>query len=212
MPMPLVYTGAVIAVFVLVFFIKGQTAKNEPQPLPPTPVVPKVEIPAPVAPAPITEAPAPKPNPKPKVEEKISTGASTDPEPVRTPEYTGDRKFIFDAINTERLKAGLPMLERSTTLDKTAASKALDLSTGGKWQHDMNPDGSFNFDRFYTIEFRYHYMSLGENLSKDFSAQQAINAWMQSPTHRANVLDPRFKYTGIAIEGTYIVQHFASGN
>jgi hypothetical protein len=86
----------------------------------------------------------------------------------------------------------------------------------GYWAH-FAPDGTSPWSFF--LKFGYKYKYAGENLARDFSdASSAVNAWMNSPTHKENILNPNYKEIGIGVvEGnlagadtTIIVQFFGS--
>ena|SRR5258708_2523264 len=86
----------------------------------------------------------------------------------------------------------------------------------GYWAH-VAPDGTEPWAFFVAANYNYKYA--GENLARDFGdPASAVNAWMASPTHRANILSPNYKETGIGVvEGslagadtTIIVQFFGT--
>ena len=86
----------------------------------------------------------------------------------------------------------------------------------GYWAH-FAPDGTSPWSFFLSFGYKYQYA--GENLARDFSnANDAVNAWMNSPTHRENILNSKYKEIGIGVvEGnlagvdtTVIVQFFGA--
>jgi uncharacterized protein YkwD len=94
--------------------------------------------------------------------------------------------------------------------------KGRDMIDKDYWAH-VAPDGTQPW-KFFS-QFGYKYRFAGENLARDFSnANDAVNAWMNSPTHKDNILNPKYKEIGIGItEGdlagsdtTIIVQFFGA--
>jgi uncharacterized protein YkwD len=55
-----------------------------------------------------------------------------------------------------------------------------------------------------------HARSLGENTASSITEgpREAVEAWMRSPPHRANILEPAWRATGVAVLGTTYVQVF----
>ena len=92
------------------------------------------------------------------------------------------RDQILQLVNNERKKAGLnPLIYRSDILPASDL-RAKESSTA--WSH-TRPDGS----PYYTANDNIY----GENLSKGFkTASEIVAAWMNSPTHRKVMLDPRY--------------------
>lgn len=132
--------------------------------------------------------------------------------------YTSDitPEAIINLTNKEREKRGLPLLEENQLLNEAARRKAADMFAFDYWAH-TSPSGRTPWSFFH--EVGYNYVVAGENLAKDFSNPEAVvAAWMKSETHRANIVDPRFKEIGVAVvEGvlgglrtTLVVQFFGS--
>ena len=96
--------------------------------------------------------------------------------------------------NQERIKAGLEPLTLSTTLSRSASDKAnvmLDLNC---WSHYCPPDTE-PWEYFKSVG--YNYQHAGENLAEGFSTIESVmSAWMNSPTHRENVLNSNFTEIG----------------
>lgn len=105
----------------------------------------------------------------------------------------------------EEQTQGLPPLELNENLNKSAAIKCNDMVTRNYWGHD-SPDGKKPWD---FIKPFTQYKEAGENLAKSLSsAKIATDAWMNSETHKANLLKPTFTDVGYAVCGDHIVQHF----
>lgn len=119
--------------------------------------------------------------------------------------YPDVREQILTAINDIRAEKGLLPLKRSSRLDASAQNKADAMVRLDFFAHN-DPDGSEPWH--YFLEQGYTYYYAGENLSKDYTPGDAIKAWISSPTHYANIVDPHYTETGIVVEGHYIVEHF----
>lgn len=113
-------------------------------------------------------------------------------------------------LNADRTKNGLVPLAYSAQLTKLAEDYAMDMINRQFFAHN-NPEGLTPFDRMdqYDIVYRY----AGENLALNDSVSAAQAAFMNSPTHRANVLNPNFTEVGIGVKYApngkiYVVQEF----
>ncbi len=112
-----------------------------------------------------------------------------------------DQKQLIALTNVERAKKGLPPLTENDALDKAAALKAQNMFAENYWAH-FAPSGKTPWD--FILGAGYKFTFAGENLAKNFySSPEVVNAWMNSPTHRDNLLNGSYKDIGIAIaEGT----------
>lgn len=99
-------------------------------------------------------------------------------------------KAAFDIVNVKRQEAGLGALSWNSGLEQASAVRAVEASQS--FSH-TRPDGS----DWWTVNSNLMY---GENLAKGYSsAESAVQAWMDSPTHKANILDAEFTSGAIAI-------------
>jgi len=123
---------------------------------------------------------------------------------------------VIRLTNVERVKGGLAPLTANPILSQAAIAKGNDMLAKGYWAH-FAPDGTTPWSFF--LNFGYKYKYAGENLARDFAdAGSAVNAWMDSPTHRENILNPNYRDIGIGVvegnlsgtETTIIVQFFGS--
>ena len=123
---------------------------------------------------------------------------------------------VLDQTNQQRQKLGLAPLKYNSTLSVSATNKANDMFTDNYWAHNA-PDGKVPWDFFK--EVGYQYTVAGENLARDFyNTNSLIKAWMNSPTHRANIVNGKYQEIGIGvvngtldgIKTTLVVQHFAA--
>jgi hypothetical protein len=123
---------------------------------------------------------------------------------------------VIALTNQKRIEAGLHPLQPSETLASAALAKGTDMINRDYWAH-VAPDGTQPWNFFINAGYKYRFA--GENLARDFSnAASAVDAWMASPSHRENMLSPKYKEIGIAVvEGdmngvdtTIIVQFFGT--
>lgn len=122
---------------------------------------------------------------------------------------------IIDKTNNERKKKGIETLFHNVTLDKSATAKLEDMFSRQYFEH-VSPSGTSVSD--LVTKAGYSYIVVGENLALgNFGGDaQVVLAWMNSPGHRANILDTRYQEIGIAVgRGMYegrmqwlAVQHF----
>lgn len=123
---------------------------------------------------------------------------------------------VIRLTNVERTNNGLAPLAENSVLSQAALAKGNDMLAKGYWAH-FAPDGTSPWSFF--LRFGYKYKYAGENLARDFAdAGSAVNAWMASPSHRENILNPNYRDIGIGVvEGslsgtdtTIIVQFFGT--
>jgi uncharacterized protein YkwD len=111
--------------------------------------------------------------------------------------------LVIALSNKERRLQGLPQLTSNRQLAAAAQAKIKDMISRQYFEH-VSPDGK---GPSYIIEQAgYKYIVVGENLALgNFEDNEAlIKAWMDSPGHRANILNNRFTEIGVAVgEGTY---------
>lgn len=100
---------------------------------------------------------------------------------------------VIELVNQERQKAGLKTLKVNTQAEKAAQIRAREIQTS--FAH-TRPSGSYFNTALTETGVRYQYA--GENIAYgQTSAAQVMNGWMNSASHRANILDGRF--TSIAV-------------
>ena len=123
---------------------------------------------------------------------------------------------VIRLTNEKRAQNGLVPLSTNSVLSQAAQAKGADMLNKGYWAH-VAPDGTQPWKFF--IDFGYKYRYAGENLARDFSnPASAVDAWMNSPSHKENLLSPKYKEIGVAVvEGnlagadtTIIVQFFGT--
>jgi len=123
---------------------------------------------------------------------------------------------IVELTNQERAKTGAGPLKLNSLLNESAQRKAGDMFAFDYWAHN-SPSGRDPWSFFK--EVGYKYLFAGENLAKDFSSPEAVvSAWMASPTHRDNLLNPKYQEIGISVvdgtiggsQTTLVVEHFGA--
>ena len=98
---------------------------------------------------------------------------------------------VIRLTNVQRADNGLNPLTESSILDSAALAKGNDMLAKGYWAH-FAPDGTTPWSFF--LKFGYKYSYAGENLARDFGdASSAVDAWMNSPSHRENMLNPNYR-------------------
>jgi hypothetical protein len=99
--------------------------------------------------------------------------------------------------NQERQANGLQPLQLNNELSSAADSKASNMFTENYWAHE-SPSGLTPW--VFIKNAGYGYVYAGENLARGFTnTADVTNAWMASPSHRANVLSGNYRDVGFAI-------------
>lgn len=123
---------------------------------------------------------------------------------------------ITALTNEARADEALPPLSQNAILAAAAQDKAEDMAARGYFSHE-SPDGVLPWYWFDAHGYKYKYA--GENLAIDFTDSDAVvDAWLASPTHRANIVKGGYTEIGIGMAtGTYqgretifVVQFFGS--
>src|SRR3989338_5981293 len=123
---------------------------------------------------------------------------------------------VLDLVNRERTKNNLAPLSLSPQLTTAATQKAADMFTKNYWAH-ISPTGVSPWQ--FISSSGYSYIYAGENLAKSFNtSEEDVKAWMNSSTHKANILKPEYKDIGISVmngllngeETTLVVEEFGT--
>ena len=109
---------------------------------------------------------------------------------------------LVDETNTTRVSDSLSPLKPNTLLELAAQDKANDMAKNGYFAH-TSPTGITPWYWFQKVGYNFIYA--GENLAVNFvDSSDVMNAWMNSPEHKANILNSHFTQIGIAVAtGTY---------
>ncbi len=133
-----------------------------------------------------------------------------------SPDSFLNKDKVIEFTNIQREKYGLAPLKENDKLDSSAKDKAEDLFLNQYFEHE-SPTGVEVSD--LVDQAGYEFIVLGENLAMgNFENDEAlVQAWMDSPGHRENILSSSFTEIGVfVLKGTFegketwiAVQHFA---
>lgn len=138
-------------------------------------------LPAPLAPVPVTPPPAPAPAPQPTVSESVIEQAT------------------IDLINQQRSLNGLAPLKLNSKLVQAAQIHARDMAQFGIMEHDI-PQATLPTLISRLNYVGYNYAFAGENIAFNYAdAPSVVNGWMNSPGHRANILNVNFTEVGAGV-------------
>ncbi len=137
---------------------------------------------------------------------------------LMSPQFTAEvlPAVLVDLANEDRAENQLATLTLNPTLAAAAKLKAQDMAANQYFAHTSPVDPNKTPWYWFNVA-GYAFQAAGENLAIDFTDSRAVNrAWMESPGHRANILNTKFSEIGIAIERgvyegrdtTYVVQLF----
>lgn len=107
-----------------------------------------------------------------------------------------DEKEVFNLINKQRTNNGLQALNVDNEVQRVARIKAEDMVANNYFSHNSPIYGS-PFDMLKN--FKISYKTAGENIAANSSNSGAVNSWMNSSGHKANILNSNFNYTGIGV-------------
>ena len=115
---------------------------------------------------------------------------------------------VIRLVNEIRVKNGLKALEADWQLSRVARHKSQDMKDNNYFSHTSPVYGSpFEMMKSFGISYK----SAGENIAKGQSSPRAVvNAWMNSPGHRANILNSSYTKIGVGYvaKGNYWTQMF----
>ncbi len=123
---------------------------------------------------------------------------------------------LLDQTNQQRVANGLSPLRMDARLNQSATLKAGNMFAENYWAH-VSPSGIQPW--YWFTQAGYNYTYAGENLAKDFDTTAGtVQGWMNSPGHRANILNPHYTDVGFAVENgtlvggqtTLVVAHYGA--
>lgn len=123
---------------------------------------------------------------------------------------------LMRLANIERQNREVPTLRVNSLLEQAAKLKAQDMAQRGYFAHNT-PEGKPPW--IWLQKTGYKFIYAGENLAVNFIDAQDVNsAWMNSPTHRSNILNRHYQEIGIATaigeykgrEAIFVVQFFGA--
>ncbi len=104
---------------------------------------------------------------------------------------------LLTDTNKEREAKGIPALQLNNQLSQAAFLKAQNMFSEQYWAH-VSPTGEQPWKWFGDAGYNYSYA--GENLAKNYpTADATVQAWMNSETHRANILKKDYVDVGFAV-------------
>lgn len=106
-------------------------------------------------------------------------------------------KNIIVATNEQRAGNELTTLTENELLNKAAKAKLDDMVSNNYWDH-FSPQNKKPWD--FISDAQYSYVYAGENLAKGYiDSGSTVKAWMNSPTHKDNILSSRYTEIGVAV-------------
>jgi uncharacterized protein YkwD len=105
-------------------------------------------------------------------------------------------QYLFSAANAERAQRGLQPLKWDETLHRAAQRHAGEMAARESISHQY-PGELDLAERGHAAGAKF--TVIAENVAEAWSAPVIHDAWMQSPDHRANLLDPRVNSIGISV-------------
>jgi uncharacterized protein YkwD len=120
----------------------------------------------------------------------------------RTTRLSALESGVLRDLNRIRTQHGLALLHLNASLTAAAAQHSREMGADGYFEHSSHDGTAFwrRIGRYYGSG-GYGYWSVGENLlwsSPDVEPAHALELWMNSPEHRANILAPRWREIGVS--------------
>ncbi|WP_370882862.1 SafA/ExsA family spore coat assembly protein [Caloramator sp. ALD01] len=104
---------------------------------------------------------------------------------------------VVRLVNIERSKAGLPALKENWQLSRVARYKSQDMINKNYFSH-YSPTYGSPFDMIESFGIKFS--AAGENIAMgQRTPQEVMNAWMNSPGHRSNILSPSYTEIGVGL-------------
>ena len=123
---------------------------------------------------------------------------------------------LVEETNLSRQTENLAPLKTNSLLELAAEAKANDMAQKSYFSH-ITPDGRTPWS--FLQDVKYSFVAAGENLAVNFfDSKDVAQAWMDSPGHRANIMNKNFKEIGIATahgfyqgrDAIFVVQFFGT--
>lgn len=138
----------------------------------------------------------------PEVKEEISAPPPLVAKKLAAPKSSSplNKTGVFAWTNVQRVLSGnLPLLLPNSLLEQVAALKVQDMFEKQYFEH-VSPTGEGASE--VAKKVGYEFIAIGENLALgNFETdQKLVEAWMNSPGHRANILNLKYQEIGVAVE------------
>lgn len=126
------------------------------------------------------------------------------------------KDVLIELTNKERILNGKIPLKESSVLNKVAMLKAKDEANKGYFAH-TSIEGKSSWYWFALVGYKF--TTIGENLAVLFNDEKSVvQAWMNSPSHKANILRSKFTQIGMAVvsglykgqKTSYVVEVFGN--
>lgn len=174
------------------------------------PRTPAVRTTSPAAPRPTTASPSPtRTTAAPTASVRTKPPAQTATPSPSADQVAAARAAVLTLVNQERATAGCKPLTASTSLDGLAQAFSDDMAARGFFSH-TDPDGDDPWDR---AKARGITDLSAENIARGQPTAAAVmDAWMNSPDHRRNILDCSYSTLGVGVhfgpDGPWWTQDF----
>jgi uncharacterized protein YkwD len=137
-----------------------------------------------------------------QIVEDENPDVSASPSPSPSPSPDDPRRALIDAVvrltNAERTTAGLAPLQPNDSLMSAAQSYAAVLAPGACFEHTCPPVTALR-DRFANAGYT-DWSQIGENIAAgNTTPESVVEAWMRSPGHRENILEPNYQEIGVGV-------------
>lgn len=108
---------------------------------------------------------------------------------------TSYEQMVVELVNVERQKNGLPALYLDSNISDVARTKSQDMAVNNYFAH-YSPTYGMASDML--LKFGITWSAWGENIaSGQDTPQVVVSEWMNSPSHRDNILSPNFTFIGV---------------
>ena len=113
---------------------------------------------------------------------------------------------VFDLVNIERAKQGIAPLQWDDRLADVARAHSTDMSQKNYFAHD-SLDGRRFSDRIRNAGITFR--AAAENIAWGYrTPKEVMEGWMNSPGHRANILNANYTHLGVGFYNNYWTQDF----
>jgi uncharacterized protein YkwD len=172
----------------------------------------------PIVVVPVQNTPVPSSPTSPTATSPAQTSTTTTPS-IAVPTVSGvmssQEQTIVDLLNQQRAQAGLAPLQVDSRLVLAAQIHSHDMAQLGQMEHTL-PGAALPTLVSRAQYVGYNYSYLGENIAFNYPDDNSVmTAWMNSPGHRANILDAHYTQVGVGISydsigEPYYTQEFGS--
>lgn len=134
-----------------------------------------------------------------------TSACATAPRPITETSHTEAQLAVVCLVNQQRRGRGLPRLTENRRLDRAAQGWTEGMVAARMFSH--GPDFPA---RITAVGFRWS--SIGENIATGYASPAAVvAAWMASPGHCHNILDPTFRFVGTGVVDRPIIGYASGG-